>query len=95
MSLYEHKPLKSKMSFDASTPQLKAVKNMFDALISFDLGKIAALTSKNYQYEAFNGADLAKLDKESYAAMIQGVSTVVTKVDVSIRQWRTIFDPTD
>ena len=83
-------------NLDASTPQLEAVKNLFDAITSFDLGEVRTLLSKNYQYEAFNGVtDLVKLDKESYTEMIQGLSIGVTKMDVSIQQQRTVFKPTD
>ena len=83
-------------TLDASTPQLKVVKNMLDAFASFNFGEFATLVSRNFQYEAFNGVtDLVKLDKESYTEMIQGLSIGVTKMDVSIQQQRTVFKPTD
>ena len=74
-------------NLDASTPQLNIIKNLLDALTSLNFGETATLFSKNFQYEAFNGVtDLAKLDKESYAGMIQGVSAGVTKFEVSVQQ---------
>ena len=49
----EHKPHKYRMSsFDTSTPQLKAAKRWIDAYTSLDTKKIAAATSKNYEYQA-------------------------------------------
>jgi hypothetical protein len=73
-------------SFNANTPQLKAVKNLLDAVTSLELGKVASLLSKNYQYEAFNGVtDLAKMDRERYGEMVQLFFTGITKLDVSIR----------
>ena len=94
--LYERKLLTPKMStFDASTPQLKTVKNLMDAFASFNLDKFAALLSKNFQYEAFGGVtDLAKMDTEAYAEVIQGLYVGVTKTDVGIQQRGTVFDPT-
>ena len=83
-------------NFDASTPQLEAVKSLMDAFASLNLGELMTLLSKNYQYEAFNGATtLTKLDREAYAKVIQGLSAGVTKMDVSIQQRSTIFIPTD
>jgi hypothetical protein len=61
-------------NLDASTPQLKLVKNLSDAFTSFDLGNLAGHLSKDFQYDAFNGvADLAELDKEGYAEFIGGL----------------------
>ena len=58
-------------NFDASTPQLKAVENVIDALTSLNLGKFGTFLSKNYQYEAFHGAtDLSKLDEERNAGTV-------------------------
>ena len=84
-------------NIDASTPQLKTVKNLFDAITALDLGNIATLLSKNYRYEAFNGAtdDLAKLDRERYAEAVRGFFAGMTKLDVSIQQRRATMNPTD
>ena len=83
-------------TFIASTPQLKAVKNVVDAWTSLNLGKANALISKNYQYEVFHVAtDLAKLDNERHAEAIQRLFAGMNKLDVSTQQRRTVFDPTD
>ena len=83
------------MSFDASTPQLKTVKNLFDALTSLNPTEVAPLLSKNFQCEVRGVADMANLDKGGYGEMIQGLYAGVTKLDVSIQRWRTVFNPTD
>ena len=83
-------------NFDASTPQLEVAKNLLDAVTSFDLGKLTTTISENYQYEAFNGvADQAKLDKEGYAKLAQGLFAGLTKFDVSIQQRRTTLSQAD
>ena len=83
-------------NFDASTPQSETVKNLMGAITPFGLGKVAALLSKAFQYEVFNGAtDLAKMDGDAYAGVVQGLSAGLTKVDVSTQQWITVFNPTD
>lgn len=70
--------------FNASTSQLKAVKNMIDAWSSFNLGKVNALVSKNYKYEAFNGvSELATVDNKGRAEMTKAVLSGLTKLDVS------------
>ena len=74
--------------------QLKTIKNLFDAITSFDLSK--GLLSKNYQHEAFNGVtDLAELGGERYAEALQVFFVEVTKFDVSTQQWRAILNPVD
>ena len=40
-------------SINPTTPQLKAVKNFFDAGFTLDLKKLVPLTSKDYQFETF------------------------------------------
>ena len=42
-------------SFDDSTPQLKAAKQWIDAYSSIDIENVAAITSKNYQYQVLPG----------------------------------------
>ena len=80
-------------NFDASTPQLKIVKNLIDAITSLNLGKVATVLSKNFQYGAFYvSPDLAKMDNERFAAMIQGFFGGLTKLDVSIQQRRAILN---
>ena len=41
------------VDFDASTPQLKAVKNWLDAYCTLDMKNVEPLISKSFQYEAF------------------------------------------
>ena len=77
-----------------TTPQLKVIKNMADALTSLNLSKFNTLFSKDYQYEAFNGiTDLAKLDNAGRAKSSQAAWAGLTKSEVSIQQRGTISNP--
>ena len=80
-------------NLDASSPQLQAVKNLFDLITSLNPDKLETVFSKNYQYEAFNGVtdSLAKMDRETHAELGRVVLEGATKLGVSIQQWRTIF----
>ena len=79
-------------NLNASTPQLQAVKSMADLLTSLNPDKLATLFSKDYQYEAFNGAtDLAKMDREKHVGVVRALWAGMTKFDVSIQQQRTTF----
>ena len=74
-------------NFDTSTPQLEAVKSVFDAFSSINLSKVGSLLSKNFQYDAFNEVtELAKLNKEELAKSAQRLLTGMTKLDVSIQR---------
>ena len=81
-------------SLTANTPQLKAVKNMIDAWLTFDLVKVAPFLSKNYKYESFHVPDNQVLS-EGHAEVAQAILSGMSKLDVSIQQRRTISDPTD
>ena len=83
-------------NFNADTPQLKVVKNMLDALASVNSGEFHAHFSKNYQYEVFNGiTDVVKLDNARRTERVKALFSGMTKSEVSIQQWRAIFNPTD
>ena len=83
-------------NFNASTPQIKVIKNMIDAFSSLDLGKFNTLFSKDYQYEGFNGiTDLAHADNATRIATSQTLLSGLTKSEVSIQQRRTVFNPTN
>jgi len=86
--LYKHEPSTSKMSsLNATTPQLKVIKNMADALTSLNLSKFGPLFSKNYQYEAFNGiTEKAKLDNVGTAESSQAVWAGLTKSEVTYHE---------
>ena len=81
----------------ANTPQLQAIKNLFDTTTSLNPDKLATIFSKNYQYEAFNGVtdSLAKMDRETHIEAARAVFGAATKLDVSIQQQRTILHLTN
>ena len=72
-------------NFDASTPQLKLVKNLVDAYASFDMNNVEPLISKNYQYQPFPEiTGLSKDAKESHLQTWSGIFAAINKVKVSI-----------
>ena len=81
------------IDFDPSTPQLKAVKRTVDAYSSLDMNNIAQFLAKDYQYETFPksiGFPLVQT-KESHLQVWGSIFSLVKKLDVRIRHWRTAF----
>ena len=75
--------------FDASTPQLKAVKNMCDAYLSLDMNRVKLFLSKNYQSETLpESDDFPKQTKESHSQTWGKIFSLVNKHEVRIRRWR-------
>ena len=76
--------------FDASTPQLRAVKKLFAAYLSLDVNNVEPLLSENYQYEAFpESADLPREAKKGHLQAWGRIFSSVKKHDVRIRRQRT------
>jgi ketosteroid isomerase-like protein len=75
---------------DFDTPQLKLVKNLFDAYASLDVNNVEPLLSKNYQYESLpESTELSKLSKEDHLQVWKPVFSSVNKLEVRIRHRRT------
>ena len=85
--LREYKPHTSRMSsFDASTPQLKVVKQWVDAHASLDTKKIAAVTSKNYHYEVLPEViGIPKEAKEKHIKRFRESLGAMAKAEVRIQ----------
>jgi len=78
------------VDLDASTPQLRAIKNWLDAFISLDIKNVEPLLSKNFQYHPFpETADVPKEAKEKYMERFGGAVSVASKAEVGVQHRRT------
>jgi len=83
-------------SFEANTPQLKAAKRLIDAYVSLDLNNLEPVLSKDYKYEALPEVPGVPIQtKEAHLQMWKEVYSVVSKLDVRIRQRGTAFTLAD
>ena len=72
-------------NFDATTPQLKAVKRWFGGYISLDLDSVEPIISKKFQYQSFpESTELPKETKESHIKRLREGLSAVTKFEVRI-----------
>ena len=82
------------VNFD--TPQLKVVKRMVDAYRSLDLNNLKPVLSKDYRFEAIPEIpDVSIQTQEGYIQMRREVFSLLRKLDVRIRHWRTASNPAD
>lgn len=73
-------------NFDATTPQLKVVKNWIDAHISLDMDKVEPLISKNYQYQKSSETiDLPKGAEGRHLGRIGEIMSATGNLEVRIR----------
>lgn len=79
-------------SLDATTPQLKALKDLTDALVSNNLDGAEPPLSKNFTFRTFPKVEeLPDLKKDGYLQMCQAIFTTFSKTEAStLRLW--IFD---
>jgi len=71
------------VDFDASTPQLRAVKNWLDAFITLDMKNVEPLLSKNFQYHPFpETADISKESGGKYLERFGGALSAASKAEV-------------
>ena len=71
---------------DATTPQLKAVENLFKAYLSLDLKSVEPLITKDYKFQTFPKiADLPVETAEGHLETYQPIFSLMTKVEVRIQ----------
>jgi len=84
------------VDFDANTPQLKAVKKLIDTYLSLDINNLESVLPKDYRYEAIPAIpEIPILTKESHIQTWKELYSLVSKVNVRIRQWGTAFKHAD
>ena len=73
-------------NFDATTPQLKAVKNLFDAYLTRDLYNVKPFISKDYNFQTFPKiAGLPNEEIETHLMRYAPVFSLITKTEVCIQ----------
>ena len=80
------------VNIDATTPQLKVVKNLLDAYSSLDISKVEPFISKDFKYQMF--PKIINLPDEPRAAHIQKYGEVLaalTKMEVRVQPRRSAF----
>jgi len=82
--------------FDASTPQLKAVKNWLDAYCTLDMKNVEPLISKNFQYQAFpETPDIPKETGKIHIERYRDIFSAASKFEVCTQHRRTAFKLAD
>ena len=71
----------------ATTPQLKVVKNLFDAYISLDIKNVERYFSKNFTFQMFPKIpDLPDEEQGTYTERYRGIMSLLTKSEVCIQR---------
>jgi hypothetical protein len=61
-------------NFDASTPQLKVVKEWMDTICSLETSKLAPLSARNFTYTSLpNATDMPEVREQGTEAHIQWI----------------------
>jgi len=82
--------------FDASTPQLKAVKNWLDAYCTLNMENVGSLISKNFQYQAFpETPEIPKETKKRHIERYKDMFSAANKFEVCAQRRRTAFKLAD
>ena len=78
--------------FDATSPQLKVVDQMFEAYRS-DLNKASSVYSKNFTYKALPKADELPLhSREEHIEALGPLLATLAKVEVRVQHRGTAFE---
>ena len=84
------------VNIDASTPQLKLVKEWFSAYASLDAEKLEPLLSKNYKQQTLpESIGLPEETKEEHIKRFREMPSAITKLEVRIQYRRAAFKPID
>ena len=84
--------------FDASTPQLKVIKKLMDAYLSFDMKNVESLLSKNYQYQPAPTPEITDLPKEAEERRVgrfKAIFSALSTVEVRTQHRRIAFKLAD
>jgi hypothetical protein len=77
---------------DASTPQLRTMKQWIENLVSLDMTKVEPLISRNFKYQSLpKTIDLPDQTKEAYMQWFGGLMALIVKPEVRIQRRRTTF----
>ena len=80
-------------NFDATTPQLKAAKGIFDAFVARDLNKAEPFLSKDYVFKTFpKSAEFPDLRKDEYIQKYVAVLVLFAQAEVRAKRLGTAFE---
>ena len=80
------------INFDATTPQLKVVKQWLEAYTSRDVDKVAPFVSKNFKFQTFpKTIDIPEEAQGVHFQRYRVLLGALTKLEVCIEHYRTTF----
>lgn len=73
-------------NLEATTPQLKVIKDYFDAFVALDIKNAEPYMSKDFKYQTFPKIpDLPDATKGDYSETYGTMLSLVTKIEVRIQ----------
>jgi len=83
-------------NLDATTPQLKVVKNLLDAYCTLDISKIEPFISKNFKFQTFpETINLPNEGREVHIQRYKGLLAAMAKLEARTTRQRTSFKLAD
>jgi len=83
-------------NIDASTPQLKVVKEWLDAIISLDVSKVVPHISRDFTYQSLPHAtellEICDQARDAHVQWLKGLLALFTKAEVCIQHRKTAFN---
>jgi len=83
-------------NIDASTPQLKVVKEWVDAITSRDISKFIPLISKDFKYQSLPHAtellEICDQTRDAHLPWLKGLLALFTKAEVCFQRRKTAFN---
>ena len=81
------------ITIDPTTPQLKVLKELADAIASGDVKKAEPLLAKDFTFKTFpKHAELPELTKEDYLPKYQVVFGIFAEIEVRTQHLRIFFE---
>jgi hypothetical protein len=79
--------------FDGTTPESKAVNNLIDAYLTFDLKNIVPLISKDFKYSSFPTIpEHPDEEKEAHLERYAPLFSLLTKLEVCAHHRRNVSE---
>ena len=83
-------------NIDASTPQLKVVKEWLDAITFLDISRVVPLISKDFKYQSLpHATELLEIHdqaRDAHVPWLKGILALITKTEVCIQRRKTAFN---
>ena len=96
MAFCKHKHTLRMANIDASTPQLKVVKEWLDAITSLDVSKVVPLISKDFKYQSLPHVtellEIRDQARDAHLPWLKGLMALCTKAEVCIQLRKITFN---